>query len=95
MELGHPIGLLVQQRDAEGDLQTQPKQHQFPRREGKLPARLHQRRPCLRRHGQQGYGAQDVALAVTLALTLTHARLVLDGASLVAGGGGGGWKCVR
>ena len=74
MELGHPIGLLVQQRDAEGDLQTQPKRQQLPRREGKLPARLHQRRPRCRRHGRQGYGALDVALAV--ALTLTHARLL-------------------
>ena len=43
MELGHPIGLLVQQLDAEGDLQPQLNQHQFRRREGQLPARLHQR----------------------------------------------------
>ena len=49
MEFDHPIGLLVQQRDAEGDLQaqSQPEQqrlpNQLPKRQGKLPARLHQR----------------------------------------------------
>ena len=79
MELDHPIGLLVQQRDAEGDLQAQaqPEQqqrlpNQLPKRQGELPARLHQRhREAIhRRHGRQGCGAQDVALAVAVALAL-------------------------